>query len=386
MQRERYTVLTSVDGVGSCVSSSITYGINYDKDYYVSRFITIGNIIDENSDTELPELIKKDQYTEEDFTYLVLANTGFLKQIQNPSQKLLETGYKKNKKAYQYFSEHNEEQSIEVVRENGLYLEFIKDQTLEIALEAIKENVEAMQFVKPEFLVNLIQRIDYQFIFEMQSVQTSKNYQMKEQDFISKMFKYYKDDDNLRSIFLYEFKFHTHYLDLVYPETIKDFEYCNIFRLSPEYIFQIPQDKVTVKIFHLYLDSHASTEYLDLINTNFPNFNAKLEFLKWGISNYSSMKVFSPLMDSYFKYQDALLRKNCNLQIENIDNKVKYYLERIQMNTIQISDLFFYTVLHRYIVPNQYSKNMSLTIYSKNRFINKFYKLIEKKLLNKVFK
>ncbi len=239
-----------------------------------------------------------------------------------------------------------------------------------------------MQFVKEEFLINLIQRIDYQFIFEMQSVQTSKNYQMNEQDFISKMFYYYKDEDNLRSIFLFEFKPHTYHLDNIYPNTIKDFEYCNIFRLSPDYIFQIPRDKVTPKIFHLYLESHASIDYLDLINTNFPNFNSKLEFLKWTVLHYTSMKVFSPLTGSYDKYINALLMKKCKTE----DHQVKHYLEKLTYNLVQNNDFFFYTVLHRYITPSQYSKNTSLTIYSKNRIVNKFYKLIEKTLFNKVFK
>jgi len=44
-----------------------------------------------------------------------------------------------------------EQENLQRVSENGLYLQFVKEQTLSICLTAVKQNPDAYKFVHPTF-------------------------------------------------------------------------------------------------------------------------------------------------------------------------------------------------------------------------------------------
>ena len=44
-----------------------------------------------------------------------------------------------------------EQENLQRVSENGLYLQFVKQQTLSICLAAVKQNSDAYKYVYPEF-------------------------------------------------------------------------------------------------------------------------------------------------------------------------------------------------------------------------------------------
>ena len=47
------------------------------------------------------------------------------------------------------------EELLKMVKQNGLALKYVKEQTEEICLEAIKQNIDAIRYVKNEILKEL---------------------------------------------------------------------------------------------------------------------------------------------------------------------------------------------------------------------------------------
>ena len=70
---------------------------------------------------------------------------NFIKEIEEKNPHLKKV--KENGLTLEFIEEQTEEMCIMAVKENGLVLQYVKNQTEEICLEAVKQNQEALQYV-----------------------------------------------------------------------------------------------------------------------------------------------------------------------------------------------------------------------------------------------
>ena len=89
---------------------------------------------------------------EQEYIEKVKKDPIFLKEIEDQTEVICLEAVRRYGQVLEYVKEQTPELCLKAVKRDGWALEYVKDQTPEICLEAVKENIYALQFVKEKTL------------------------------------------------------------------------------------------------------------------------------------------------------------------------------------------------------------------------------------------
>jgi hypothetical protein len=164
-----YSLGTNTDSLpfnpkGSCESGGLYFA-------NILNIINFFNYGTKTADVELkddePVWYDHDKYKAHT---IILTNIRDLKYFEIPDQYALDV-VKQDGLALDYVKDQTPEICLEAVKQDGLALDYVKDQTPEICLEAVKQSGRALEFVKeqtPELCLEAVEQTGYaiQFVKE----------------------------------------------------------------------------------------------------------------------------------------------------------------------------------------------------------------------------
>lgn len=124
------------------------------KTIYICNMRHISDFFNELSTQRALDIINKNLFALEyvdnrNIFREIIKNNGLaIRFIHNQTKFLSKLAVRQNGLALQYINDQTHDICIEAVKQNGLALQYVKNQTHDICIEAIKQNNDAVQYVK----------------------------------------------------------------------------------------------------------------------------------------------------------------------------------------------------------------------------------------------